>query len=44
MKEEGLLYDVETGGFLHVHYDRKLIIDKKPCGHKHSVTTVVSAE
>ena len=45
MKEEGLLYDVQSGGFLHVYHDNgKLIIDRQPCKHKHSLTTVVSAE
>jgi hypothetical protein len=45
MKEEGLLYDVKSGGFLHVYHDNgKLIVDKYACRHKHSMTTIVSAE
>jgi hypothetical protein len=46
MKKEGLLYDVKSGGFLHVYRDNsgKLIIDKQPCRHKHSTPMVVLAE
>ncbi len=45
MKEEGLLYDVQSGGFLHVFLDSgKLVIDKQPCGHDHATPMVVVAE
>lgn len=46
MKKEGLLYDVQSGGFLHIYRDNsgKLIIDRQPCWHKHSMTMIVSAE
>jgi len=45
MKEEGLLYDTKSGGFLHVyHDDGKLIIDGQPCEHEHVMPMVVSAE
>jgi len=45
MKEEGLLYDVQSGGFLHVYSDSgKLIIDRQPCQHEHSMPTIVFAQ
>ena len=45
MKEEGLLYDVRSGGFLHVYRDSgKLIIDRQPCKHEHAMPMVVLAE
>jgi hypothetical protein len=45
MKEEGLLYDVQSGGFLHIYRnDGKVIIDRKPCQHEHSMPTIVLAE
>jgi hypothetical protein len=45
MREEGLLYDVQSGGFLHVYRDGgKLIIDGQPCEHEHSMPMVVLAE
>jgi hypothetical protein len=40
MKEEGLLYDVQSGGFLHIYHDNgKLMIDRQPC--KHTSTTAI---
>jgi len=45
MKEEGLLYDVKSGKFLHVYNDGgKVIIDRQPCRHEHIMPMVVSAE
>jgi len=45
MKEEGLLYDAQSGGFLHVYRDgEKLIIHKQRCQHEHFVPTIVIAE
>ncbi len=45
MREEGLLYDAQSGGFLHVYRDRgKLVIDRQPCQHQHSWATVVFAQ
>ena len=45
MKEEGLLYDVESRGFLHIYRDDgKVIIDSQPCDHEHSSPTIVIAE
>ena len=45
MKEEGLLYDAQSGGFLHVYHDGgKLIIDRQPCEHEHAMPMVVLAE
>jgi hypothetical protein len=45
MKEEGLLYDVQSGGFFHVYSDGgKVTIDIHPCQHEHSVPTVVLAQ
>jgi len=45
MKEEGLLYDVKSGGFLHVYQEGgRLIIDRQPCEHEHAVPMVVLAE
>ena len=44
MKEEGLLYDTEKRGFLHVYRDEgRLIIDKQPCQHEHSVMVMSAA-
>ena len=41
MREEGLLYDVDTGGFFHVYSEKgKLIVEKQPCRHEHSITAV----
>ena len=45
MKEEGLLYDMQSGGFLHISRDDgKVIIDSRPCEHDHSIPTIVMAE
>jgi hypothetical protein len=45
MKDEGLLYDVQSGGFLHVYRDgEELIIDSQPCQHVHSIPTIVLAQ
>lgn len=45
MKEEGLLYDVQSGGFLHIYSEGgKLIIGKQSCQHQHSMPTVVLAQ
>jgi len=45
MKEEGLLYDAQSGGFLHIYSDgEKLIIDRRPCQHGHSMPTIVLAQ
>jgi hypothetical protein len=45
MKAEGLVYDMQSGGFLHVYRDGgKLIIDKQPCQHEHSMPTIVLAQ
>jgi hypothetical protein len=45
MKEEGLLYDAQSGGFLHIYSDGgKLIIDSQPCRHEHSMPTIVLAQ
>ncbi len=45
MKEEGLLYDMQSGKFVHIYRDgEKLIIDNQPCQHEHSVPTIVIAQ
>jgi hypothetical protein len=45
MKEEGLLHDAQSGGFFHIYSDGgKLIIDRQPCQHEHSMPTIVVAE
>ncbi len=45
MKEEGLLYDMQSDGFLHVYRDgEKLIIDSQPCRHEHPMPMIVLAE
>jgi hypothetical protein len=45
MKEEGLLYDAQSGGFLHVYSDGgKLIFERRPCQHEHSTPTTVLAQ
>jgi hypothetical protein len=44
MKEEGLFYDAQKRGSLHVYSDKgRLIIDKQPCEHEHSVMVVLAA-
>ena len=44
MREEGLLYDWQKGGFLHVYRDSgRLIIDKEPCQHEHTEMVVLAA-
>jgi hypothetical protein len=41
MKEEGLFYDTQKRGFLHVYTDkRRLIIDEQVCPHEHSVMMI----
>ncbi len=41
MREEGLVYDAQMGGFLHIYRDNgDIIIDKQPCEHEHSVMVV----
>jgi hypothetical protein len=45
MKEEGLLHDAQSGGFFHIYSDGgKLIIDRQPCQHEHSMPTIVIAQ
>jgi hypothetical protein len=45
MREEGLLFDEKSGGFLHFYRDNgKLIIHKRPCRHEHSKRMIVSAQ
>jgi len=45
MKEEGLVYDARSGGFLHVRRDDgQIIIDKEPCQHEHFIPMIVLAE
>ena len=45
MKEEGLVYDVQTGGFLHLYRDGgKLTIDGQRCEHEHVMPTVILVE
>ncbi len=45
MKEEGLLYDAESGGFLHIYSDDgKLVVDRQPCQHEHPMPMIVLAE
>ncbi len=45
MKEEGLLYDAQSGGFLHIYRDDgKLTFDRQPCQHEHYVPTIVLAQ
>jgi hypothetical protein len=44
MKEEGLFYDWQERGFLHVYSDNgRLIIDKEPCHHEHTEMVVFAA-
>jgi hypothetical protein len=44
MREEGLLYDPQRRGFLHVNRDNgRLIIDKEPCQHEHTQMVVFAA-
>jgi len=45
MKEEGLLYDAQSGGFLHIYRDDgKVVIERQPCQHEHSVPTIILAQ
>jgi len=45
MKEEGLLYDAQSGGFLHIYGDDgKVVIERQPCQHEHSVPTIILAQ
>jgi hypothetical protein len=44
MREEGLFYDWQKRGFLHVYSDNgRLIIDKEPCQHDHTEMVVFAA-
>ena len=44
MKEEGLFYDSQRRGFLHIYRDNgRLIIDQEPCRHEHTPTVVSAA-
>jgi hypothetical protein len=44
MREEGLLYDPQRRGFLHVNRDNgRLIIDSEPCRHEHTQMVVFAA-
>ncbi|MGB7574056.1 MAG: hypothetical protein WBN53_09375 [Thermodesulfobacteriota bacterium] len=44
MREEGLFYDWQLRGFLHVYSDNgRLIIDKEPCQHDHTEMVVLAA-
>lgn len=41
MREEGLVYDAQIGGFMHVYSDGgKIIIDKEACQHDHFALVV----
>ncbi|MGO8989199.1 MAG: hypothetical protein ACLQHW_10040 [bacterium] len=41
MREEGLFYDRQSRGFLHVYSDNgRLIFDKEPCRHEHTQMVV----
>ena len=41
MREQGVVYDTQTGGFLHIYKDgEKTIIDNQPCHHDHFVVPV----
>ncbi len=44
MKEEGLFYDSQRRGFLHVYSSNgRLIIDEEPCQHEHTQMVVFAA-
>ncbi len=44
MREEGLFYDPQRRGFLHVYSDKgKLIVDHEPCRHEHTQMVVFAA-
>jgi hypothetical protein len=41
MTGEGLLFDGQTGRFFHVYSEKgKVIIEKEPCQHEHSIMAV----
>jgi hypothetical protein len=44
MREEGLFYDWQRRGFLHLYSDNgKLIVDQEPCRHEHTQMVVFAA-
>lgn len=44
MREEGLFYDYQRHGFLHVYSDQgKLSFDREPCRHEHTQMVVSAA-
>jgi hypothetical protein len=44
MREEGLVYDGQRRGFLHIYSDSgKLILDREPCQHEHTQMAVFAA-
>jgi hypothetical protein len=41
MRGEGLLFDGQSGRFFHVYSEKgKVIVEKQPCQHDHSITAV----
>jgi hypothetical protein len=41
MRGEGLLFDGQSGRFFHVYSEKgKVVIEKQPCRHEHSITAV----
>ncbi len=41
MREEGLIYDPQIGGFVHIYSDGgKIIIDKQSCQHDHFAVVI----
>lgn len=45
MRDEGLVYDAQSGGFSHIYSDAgKVIIDRQTCQREHSMPTIVSAQ
>ncbi len=44
MREEGLFYDWQRRGFLHIYSDNgRLIVDQEPCQHEHTQMVVLAA-
>ena len=43
MREEGLFYDWQKRGFLHVYTDNGRLIIKDPCQHEHTQMVVFAA-
>jgi hypothetical protein len=44
VREEGLVYDPERRGFLHVNTNNgRLIVDSEPCQHEHTPMMVSAA-